>query len=136
MKLNICVVSALCVLAVGQPVDEIESGRLLATTINQFSTKFLQQLEKSSDGQKNVFYSPISIHAAFSMMFSGARGQTEEQLRQVLGFGKERRQQQSSMYGYRHLLTTFGNSDGYELFLVNRVVSQVGLEVRDSFKQV
>ncbi len=41
---------------------------------------------KLAEDEGNVFFSPYSISAALAMMYAGARGETEKQMAEVLGF--------------------------------------------------
>ena len=42
----------------------------------------------TQEGVKDMFISPLSLSLALAMTSAGAKGQTEEQMRQVLGFGE------------------------------------------------
>ena len=55
----------------------------IAATGNRFAVDFYRQI--SVDGN-NVFFSPISVHVAFSMVGEAARGETASQLLDVFGF--------------------------------------------------
>jgi len=46
----------------------------------------------------NLFFSPYSVSTCLAMTYAGARGETEEQMAQVLGFGSNQ-QQLSSSFG-------------------------------------
>ena len=54
-----------------------------ATANNKFALDFYKQLDTN---EKNVFFSPLGIHTAFSVLYEGARGNTAQELQQVLGF--------------------------------------------------
>jgi serpin B len=51
---------------------------------NAFAFDLYQQLAITNDG--NILYSPYSISAALAMTYAGARGDTEEQMRDTLHF--------------------------------------------------
>ncbi|AKQ65694.1 Serine protease inhibitor (serpin family) [Myxococcus hansupus] len=42
--------------------------------------------QRSISGTENLFFSPYSVSSAFSMLYAGARGQTEAQMAQALNF--------------------------------------------------
>jgi len=52
--------------------------------MNDFSLNIYHQIVNRNDG--NVFFSPYSIFVALAMTYEGARGDTAEQMKNVLGF--------------------------------------------------
>jgi serpin B len=61
-----------------QQVAELVQGN------NTFATDLYHAVAPSS--YDNLIFSPYSIHLAFSMVYAGARGETEEQIAQVLHY--------------------------------------------------
>ncbi len=55
----------------------------LSDSMNDFSFEMYQQL---GDVDDNVFFSPYSVFVALAMAYEGARGETAEQMKNVLGF--------------------------------------------------
>jgi len=55
----------------------------LSDSMNDFSFDMYQQL---GDADDNVFFSPYSVFVALAMTYEGARGDTAEQMKDVLGF--------------------------------------------------
>lgn len=55
-----------------------------AEQANDFAQRFYGRVAAGEPG--NLFFSPLSIHAALSMTYAGARGETAEQMREVLAF--------------------------------------------------
>ncbi len=55
----------------------------IATANNNFAVDFYSQL---SDGDKNIFFSPVSMYVAFSMLYEGAQNNTAEEMQQTFGF--------------------------------------------------
>ena len=55
----------------------------LSDSMNDFSFDMYQQLGDVGD---NVFFSPYSVFVALAMTYEGARGDTAEQMKDVLGF--------------------------------------------------
>ena len=55
-----------------------------AAQANDFAQRFYGQVASEQPG--NLFFSPFSIHAALSMTYAGARGETAEQMQDVLAF--------------------------------------------------
>ena len=55
----------------------------MAESVNEFAFDFYRKL---SETDENVFFSPVSIYAAFSVLYEGARGETAGQMLGVFGF--------------------------------------------------
>ena len=55
----------------------------IAATNNRFALDFYRQVS-GHDG--NIFFSPLSMYTAFSMVYEGARGETAGQMQSVFGF--------------------------------------------------
>lgn len=75
----------------GSAEFEKEDYKLMAEANNRFAFDLLEELKKSEDGE-NLFFSPTSIHMAFSMTYNGADGETLEEMANVLhikDFNKE-----------------------------------------------
>ena len=58
----------------------------VASANNAFAFDFYRQI---ADGEGNHFFSPASMHAAFSVLYEGAQGETAEQLRGVFGMAED-----------------------------------------------
>ena len=54
-----------------------------AESVNDFAFDFYRNV---SDTDENVFFSPVSVYTAFSVLYEGARGETAEQMLGVFGF--------------------------------------------------
>ena len=55
----------------------------IAESVNEFAFDFYRNV---SEADENVFFSPVSVYVAFSVLYEGARGQTAEQMLDVFGF--------------------------------------------------
>ena len=58
----------------------------VASANNAFAFDFYRQI---SDDDGNHFFSPASIHTAFSILYEGVQGETAEQLRDVFGMAED-----------------------------------------------
>ena len=58
----------------------------LSTLVDGSSEFALDLYRTLKDNDGNLFYSPYSISLALAMIFAGARGETEEQMANTLGF--------------------------------------------------
>ena len=54
----------------------------IAESVNDFAFDFYRNV---SDTDENVFFSPVSVYTAFSVLYEGARGETAEQMLGVFG---------------------------------------------------
>ena len=69
--------------------ETVQSGAIpqeIVLTSNAFAFDFYRQV---SGADENVFFSPVSMHAAFSMLYEGADGNTAVQLRNAFGIEKD-----------------------------------------------
>ncbi|XP_060138876.1 serine protease inhibitor 2.1-like [Zootoca vivipara] len=57
----------------------------LASSIADFAFKFSRQVASLQSAQKNIFFSPLSISMAFSMIGMGAKSNTQNQIYKGLG---------------------------------------------------
>ncbi|KAM9307697.1 serpin B6-like [Gastrophryne carolinensis] len=76
----------------------------LVKAFNEFSVKLYKHLIE--DNQKNTAFSPLSIASALTMVYLGARGNTEVQMAEVLNFKKAAEQKPSSMMAQTKLQNT------------------------------
>jgi len=66
-----------------QPGVSVADLTVLASANTDFGAALYRQVAKPGE---NLFFSPFSISQAFSMVYPGARGNTEQQMRQALRF--------------------------------------------------
>jgi len=76
-----------------EPEAPVQEGPVSATipidvamTNNRFAIDFYKIISTDNNNNNNIFYSPLSIHTAYSMLYEGARGNTARQMEQVFGF--------------------------------------------------
>ncbi len=55
----------------------------VASANNEFALGFYGRI---SQDEENVFFSPVSMYAAFAALYEGAKGNTADEIRQVFGF--------------------------------------------------
>lgn len=97
---------------------------------NAFAFALYDEVRKKESG--NIFFSPFSISAAASMTYAGAKGDTAQQMRDVL-----RLQIPDTAYheAFGALLADLGgpHGRGYELSIANRLFGQEGFAFNDDF---
>uniref|UniRef100_A0A672IXG2 Alpha-1-antitrypsin homolog n=1 Tax=Salarias fasciatus TaxID=181472 RepID=A0A672IXG2_SALFA len=84
-----CVIAAVFVavaLADHHGHEEADACHKLSEPNAEFALTLYKKLDAHTAAGKNIFYSPISISAALSMVSSGARGNTRSQLMSTLGY--------------------------------------------------
>ncbi len=95
---------------------------------NEFSFELYHMLSE----EENIFYSPWSISTAFSMVYEGARGETEEEIRDVFGLPGDY-QELRKAYGYLH--DTYNTErDGYNLSTANSLWLEEDSLVLDEYR--
>ncbi len=100
-------------------VELPESAKEVAQSTNEFAFELYKQLSKEGN---NLFFSPASISTALAMTYAGAKGQTEQQMAQVLHFKPEEKQIHEGFGGLSQLLNS--TDKGYQLNMANRLWGQ------------
>ena len=91
--------------------NRIDEGQSAA--VAQFSAQLLNKL---SDGDKNVVYSPLSVLYALAMTANGADGETLAQMEAVFGMPLDQ------LNGYLHSVVNLLPSDeGYDFDIANSI---------------
>ncbi|KAM4790836.1 leukocyte elastase inhibitor [Cyanocitta cristata] len=104
----------------------MESLRAANTT---FSLELLRKLCEKKSGQ-NVFFSPLSISSALSMVLLGSRGSTEAQITKVLSLNNA----QDAHSGYQSLLSEINDPNTkYILRTANRLYGEKTFQFLPSF---
>ncbi len=57
----------------------------ISSANNQFAVDFYKQV-LDEESSKNIFYSPVSLYVAFSLLYEGAKQDTAQQMEDVFGF--------------------------------------------------
>ena len=85
---------------------------------NSFDINLFNKLCESSDENKNIFFSPLSISLALSMLLLGCNGATRQQLEKALGVVRDEK-----LLGQLKALNEElnSNSKGLQLELANSV---------------
>jgi len=112
----------------------IESPAIPPGTVaanNEFAVDMYGQL---SGGEGNVFFSPTSMYAAFSMLYEGARGETADQLRDAFGFEPE---DEARHEAAAHLMASLNRGDGHSVLeMANSLWIDKDFDIYDSYVDV
>ncbi|NXT75169.1 A1AT protein, partial [Zapornia atra] len=75
----------------------------IASSNSDFAFRFYKQVREEV-GNKNIFFSPLSISTAFAMVSLGARANTLRQLHKGLAFNLTEMEEQEIHEGFQHVL--------------------------------
>ncbi|GIY88727.1 leukocyte elastase inhibitor [Caerostris darwini] len=113
-----------------------ENLQKLALANNELAFNLHRKLAASSS--ENIFTSPLSISSAFGMLFYGARGDTAEELRKVLGYEKADLPDELVHESFHRLLNEVlksgGSSDPYVLNVANGILLDDHMELIADYK--
>ena len=108
-----------------------EDLKALVEANNNFAIELYKKLAETEKG--NIFFSPYSIHAALSMTYAGARGETAAQMAKVLGIEKLGDRVHPAHAELARKLKSDGGKDKPEFHVANALWGQKGLEFRPEF---
>jgi serpin B len=100
----------------GEP-SSVEEGN------TAFAVKLYREVAKA---EGNVALSPFSVSTALAMTWAGARGETAEEMRSVLGFGSEQQAVHEAFAELQAKLAKASEADGVELNIANRLWGMTG----------
>jgi serine protease inhibitor len=100
--------------------------RMAAADDNAFAFDLFGRLKQEQQG--NLFFSPYSVSTAFAMTYAGARGETEQQMAEVLHLQLPQEQLHGSMGAIARDLDSTGKNRAYRLDMENRLWGQYGRE--------
>ena len=105
----------------------------LSSANNHFGLQLLNQL---SDNKSNVFISPFSISNAFAMLYSGAKGQTAQEMRQVLGYELANLTDHQLREEFKNVLNRIANDPkNYELKVANKLLIQNDFNILETYAE-
>jgi serpin B len=87
--------------------------------------------------EKNIFFSPFSISSAFGMLYLGAKNQTADEMKEVLGysFGHLSNDEVNQQFGTVLRQISDVDSNKYELNVANKLVAQQNFDILESYKE-
>ena len=95
-----------------------------------FALNLYSQLATNSG---NLFFSPYSISTCLAMLYAGASGNTEQQMSQVLGFGRDQEQFASLFGRLQAQLASDQQTNAIELDIANALWTQEGFPFLTTF---
>ncbi|XP_044520508.1 alpha-1-antiproteinase-like [Gracilinanus agilis] len=95
--------------------DEYSSSKRISPYMTDFGIDFYRLLVSKSNNT-NIFFSPMSIYTAFTLLALGAKSETHDQILKGLGFDLTKISEEHIFEGFQELLNTL-NLPGNELQL-------------------
>jgi serpin B len=103
----------------------------LVSSMDDFTVKSYKQLNQ---GGGNLILSPLNIATVLSMVLAGARGQTADEMRSVLGVPTDPGYD-ASVGALLSVLAENGNAGGNELHTADGLWVQTGFDLKPAFKK-
>uniref|UniRef100_A0A7M4EPF2 Serpin domain-containing protein n=1 Tax=Crocodylus porosus TaxID=8502 RepID=A0A7M4EPF2_CROPO len=105
----------------------------IAPSNADFAFRFYRQASSEAAG-KNVFFSPLSISAAFAMLARGAKSATRNQILEALTFNLTEIEEQEIHDGFHHLIQLLNSPDSeVQLSMGNALFVDVHLNLLQKF---
>lgn len=101
--------------------DEGAICHLLSNGNADFGFALYKRLNEKSDAKKNIFFSPLGISTALSVLSKGASGDTHSQLFSSLGYGSFSQSQVDE--AYKHLFHMFMHKKGNQEVLLGNAAA-------------
>ncbi|KAH8024791.1 hypothetical protein HPB51_001205 [Rhipicephalus microplus] len=108
-----------------------EEETVITTSGNVFGLGLLQQIPSSP--QTNIFYSPYSIYTALAMAYVGARGETQHDLHEALGYSTAGLSPESVASLHARHTRRLREPSNSTLLVANAVVVQTGYNVQRQY---
>jgi serpin B len=106
----------------------------ISSANNYLSLELLQQLYNE---ENNIFFSPFSISTAFGMLYLGARNQTADQMKEVLGYSFGNLSNDEVNKQFASVLREISDVDSnkYQLNVANKLVAQQNFDILETYKE-
>ncbi|KAK2856518.1 hypothetical protein Q5P01_005253 [Channa striata] len=112
--------------------EEEQKCQKLSPLNADFAFALYKNLNAKAAAGQNIFYSPLGISTALSMLSTGASGETHRQLFSTLGYGTLNQAQVNE--AYEHLLRMVGNSQkDQQMDVGNGVAVRTGFSPTETF---
>ena len=102
--------------------------------VNSFSFDLFKKFMEDASNTGNIFYSPYSVFTALAMTYEGAKGETAEEMANVLGI----EQDNESFHNYMKNLYDYLNKDDadYNISTANALWVNQGLELLEEYIKI
>lgn len=128
-KLGIFIFVSL-ILTINPTTAEKEELKAIVQSNGLFTKELYCVLGK--EAEKNVFFSPISVHAVLSMIIQGAKGKTYDDIANALHVSNS----SVAAEGYKDVLEHLNNIPDVQLSMANKVYVMQNLSLKPTFQEV
>jgi serpin B len=118
------------------PKPSAEAREDIESLVKGNNTFALDLYARQGTGNKNLFFSPLSISAALGMSYAGARGETASQMARTLQFELEADRLHAAFSALLWDLNKRGESGGQQLHLANAIWVDQSRKIRDDFQEL
>lgn len=114
---------------------KMNDNKLLQKLADENNLFALQIFGKIAETQKdrNVFFSPFSISTAMAMAYAGAKGNTANEMAQVLHFNLPQEKLHSALFSLVTQIKKEASKKSYELNIANALWGQTGFHFQEMF---
>lgn len=119
--------------------DEHEEGELTAMEVDMSAfvknqNRFMMDIYKQiSDSDNNIFFSPVSLTSALGMAYIGARGDTAEEMAEVLHIDGTRSDYTLLHQRFMEHINALDKIEGVEMLIANAVWRQKGYPFQEHY---
>ncbi|XP_062406078.1 alpha-1-antitrypsin homolog [Sardina pilchardus] len=113
------------------PQHEGEHSSMLTQPNADFAFALYKKLSALPELQSNIFFSPLSISMALSMLALGAKGDTFSQLYQALGYAELT--PETVKKANEHIIHMFGHEQDHVKIVANAIAVTEKAKVKDTF---
>lgn len=110
-----------------------ETKAAIAVGNNAFACTLYSELRNPGE---NIVFSPLSVRTALAMTYAGARGETAEQMAQVLRFEEDGESLHAGLGSFLKGLREDSGADSYRLDVANGLWPQEGFAFREEFLEL
>ncbi|MDR1919852.1 MAG: serpin family protein [Tannerellaceae bacterium] len=116
-----------------EPINLTTVQQQLVQQNNLFAFDLLRTVSLNEDAETNILLSPLSASLALAMLNNGAKGQTQDEIQQTLGYGEVSREE---MNGYFQKMITALQTVDPKVILesANSIWIMEGFPVLEAFK--
>ncbi|MCL4694207.1 MAG: serpin family protein [Candidatus Hydrogenedentes bacterium] len=113
-----------------EPAENATAQKEIAMEMNAFSLELFRALRQGNDPGTNTLASPYSVDTALAMVYAGAKGQTADEMREVLHYD-------ASTSEFHRVMGNLGrsleSSEEYQLNVANALWPHVRYTLLDSY---
>lgn len=133
IKLTIIPIITIAIIFANYSFVFADTNNDLQTIVKSNSDFGFNLYQKLKENKGNLFFSPHSISTALAMTYAGSRGQTEEEMAEVLHFSLEQDALHSSFSKLQLQLNTIQNKGHIKLSIANSLWAQENYRFLDTF---